>query len=140
MAHRTVTNLVLAWLLSVSAWPVSAHAQTLSARQLADVDGWYRRTAERTPRGMWGIVIARMDGTVLWSINPDLELIPASTAKVFTTGFARARMGGGARITTRVVGHGSVDSATGRWQGTWALELGGDPDAGPLGARRSQAA
>jgi serine-type D-Ala-D-Ala carboxypeptidase/endopeptidase (penicillin-binding protein 4) len=127
MAHRTVTNLVLAWVLSAMASPTSAHAQALSPRQLADVDAWYRRTAERTPRGMWGIVIARMDGTVLWSLNPDLELIPASTTKVFTTGFARARMGGGARITTRVVGIGSVDSATGRWQGTWAIELGGDP-------------
>jgi D-alanyl-D-alanine carboxypeptidase/D-alanyl-D-alanine-endopeptidase (penicillin-binding protein 4) len=127
MAQRTVANLVFAWLLSVTAWPTATHAQTLSPQKLSEVDGWYRRTAERTPRGMWGIVIARMDGTVLWSINPDLELIPASTTKVFTTGFARARMGGGARITTRVVGHGSVDSITGRWQGTWAIELGGDP-------------
>jgi D-alanyl-D-alanine carboxypeptidase/D-alanyl-D-alanine-endopeptidase (penicillin-binding protein 4) len=127
MAHRTVTTLVLAWLLFAASARQPLVGQELTSHQHAAVDAWYRRTAERTPRGMWGIVIARMDGTVLWSMNPDLELIPASTAKVFTTGFARARMGGGARITTRVVGYGGIDSATGRWQGSWALELGGDP-------------
>ena len=60
-------------------------------------------------------------------MSPELELIPASTTKVFTTGFSRTRMGGGARFTTRVIGDGRLDSVSGRWLGTWALELGGDP-------------
>jgi D-alanyl-D-alanine carboxypeptidase/D-alanyl-D-alanine-endopeptidase (penicillin-binding protein 4) len=68
-----------------------------------------------------------MDGRVLWSMNPELELIPASTAKLFTVGFTRARAGGGARISTRVIGRGRLDSASGRWLGGWQLELGGDP-------------
>ena len=101
-------------------------AQALSPRERAEVDAWFGRAVERTPGGEWGVVVVTMDGRVLWSANPELDLIPASTTKVFTTGFSRARMGGGARITTRVVGHGRVDSATGRWQGHWALELGGD--------------
>jgi D-alanyl-D-alanine carboxypeptidase/D-alanyl-D-alanine-endopeptidase (penicillin-binding protein 4) len=67
-----------------------------------------------------------MDGRVLWSMSPELALIPASTAKVFTTGFTRTRVGGDGRITTRVVGDGSLDVNSGRWQGTWALDLGGD--------------
>jgi D-alanyl-D-alanine carboxypeptidase/D-alanyl-D-alanine-endopeptidase (penicillin-binding protein 4) len=36
-------------------------------------------------------------------------------------------MGGGARFTTRVIGDGRLDTASGKWIGSWALELGGDP-------------
>jgi D-alanyl-D-alanine carboxypeptidase/D-alanyl-D-alanine-endopeptidase (penicillin-binding protein 4) len=36
-------------------------------------------------------------------------------------------MGGGARFTTRVIGDGRLDTVSGKWIGTWALELGGDP-------------
>jgi serine-type D-Ala-D-Ala carboxypeptidase/endopeptidase (penicillin-binding protein 4) len=103
------------------------HAQQLSDRERSDLDDWYRRTASRTSGGEWGIAIGSMDGRVLWSVSPELELIPASTAKVFTTGFTRARVGGGARIMTRVIGDGVIQPPTGRWIGRWALELGGDP-------------
>src|SRR5919109_17915 len=102
-------------------------AQQLTAGELQRVDDWFHRTADRTGDGQWGIVIGTMDGRVLWSLNPELELIPASTAKLFTTGFTRARAGGGARISTRIIGRGLLDSASGRWQGSWQLELGGDP-------------
>jgi D-alanyl-D-alanine carboxypeptidase/D-alanyl-D-alanine-endopeptidase (penicillin-binding protein 4) len=64
---------------------------------------------------------------VLWSVSPELELVPASTTKLFTTGFTRTRMGGGARFTTRVIGDGRLDTISGKWIGTWALQLGGDP-------------
>jgi D-alanyl-D-alanine carboxypeptidase/D-alanyl-D-alanine-endopeptidase (penicillin-binding protein 4) len=126
MALRTVPTLVYAMLVVLSPGRPAA-AQSLSPREQAEVDEWFRRAAQRTPQGEWGVVIAAMDGRILWSVNPELELIPASTTKVFTTGFSRQRMGGRARITTRVVGEGSLDSATGRWRGSWALELGGDP-------------
>ena len=102
-------------------------AQELTPAEIARVEDWFRRTSERTGDGEWGIAVGTMDGRVLWSLNPELELIPASTAKLFTVGFTRARAGGGARISTRVIGRGSLDSATGRWQGGWQLELGGDP-------------
>lgn len=102
-------------------------AQGLSPREVADLDDWYRRANERTPGGDWGIAIGTMDGRVLWSVSPEQELVPASTTKLFTTGFTRSRMGGAGRITTRVVGDGELDRPSGRWLGTWALELGGDP-------------
>jgi D-alanyl-D-alanine carboxypeptidase/D-alanyl-D-alanine-endopeptidase (penicillin-binding protein 4) len=102
-------------------------AQELTPSELRKVDDWYRRTVARTSDGEWGIAIGTMDGRVLWSLNPELELIPASTAKLFTTGFTRARAGGGARISTRVIGRGRLDTLSGRWQGAWQLELGGDP-------------
>lgn len=118
---------VLFGLALSAALSTKADAQALSVRERADVEAWFGRAVERTPGGEWGVVIGTMDGRVLWSANPELELIPASTTKIFTTGFSLSRMGGGARITTRVVGDGRVDSATGRWEGSWALELGGDP-------------
>lgn len=102
-------------------------AQELTPAERARVDDWFRRTSQRTSDGEWGIAIGTMGGRVLWSMNSELELIPASTAKLFTVGFTRARAGGGARISTRIIGRGSLDSATGRWLGGWQLELGGDP-------------
>jgi D-alanyl-D-alanine carboxypeptidase/D-alanyl-D-alanine-endopeptidase (penicillin-binding protein 4) len=105
----------------------AALAQDLSARERAELDAWFQRTTERTPGGLWGISIGTMDGRVLWSVSPELELVPASTTKLFTTGFTRTRMGGGARFTTRVIGDGRLDSASGKWVGSWALQLGGDP-------------
>jgi D-alanyl-D-alanine carboxypeptidase/D-alanyl-D-alanine-endopeptidase (penicillin-binding protein 4) len=110
---------------------ISSHtklmAQELSPAELVQVQQWYVRTVQRTGDGQWGVAIGTMDGRVLWSLNSGLELIPASTAKLFTTGFTRARAGGGARISTRVIGRGQLDSGSGRWQGSWQLELGGDP-------------
>src|SRR5262249_61273596 len=90
------------------------------------MDGWYHRT-RRTAPGEWGIAIADQSGQLLWSLDPDQPLMPASTVKLFTTGFARSVLGGGARRPTRIVGVGSLDSTTGQWIGSWALEVNGDP-------------
>ena len=50
------------------------------------MEDWFRSTTARTGDGQWGVAIGTMDGRVLWSMNPHQELIPASTAKVFTVG------------------------------------------------------
>jgi len=127
MFRRLRGTLVTAVLAAGVAAALPLHAQQLSDRERSDLDEWYRRTVSRTPGGEWGIAIGSMDGRILWSVSPELELIPASTAKLFTTGFTRSRVGGDARITTRVIGDGVLEAATGRWIGRWALELGGDP-------------
>jgi PBP4 family serine-type D-alanyl-D-alanine carboxypeptidase len=126
MRRRLIRTLVITSLsgLTPSGNPA---AQELAPAELSRVEDWFRRTAERTRDGEWGVAIGTMDGRLLWSMNPELELIPASTAKLFTVGFTRARAGGGARISTRVIGRGRLDSASGRWLGGWQLELGGDP-------------
>ena len=90
------------------------------------MSSWYQR-ALRTSPGEWGIAVADQSGRMLWSVKPDQPLMPASTVKLFTTGFARSVLGGGARRPTRVVGIGSLEPATGEWIGSWALELNGDP-------------
>ena len=122
-SHLRTLVLVVAAVVVGRASPLSA--QTLSAAELAGVQRWYRTTVRRTGPGTWGIAIGTVDGHLLWSANPDLELIPASTAKVFTTGFTRARVGGHATRTTRITGAGHVDPA-GCWVGTWALDVVGD--------------
>jgi D-alanyl-D-alanine carboxypeptidase/D-alanyl-D-alanine-endopeptidase (penicillin-binding protein 4) len=124
MRRQSRTLMVFLCLSAASAMP--AAAQTLSPRERAELEAWYVRTTTRTG-GQWGISIGTMDGRLLWSASPDVDLIPASTAKVFTTGFSRSRMGGGARFTTRVIGDGRLDTVSGKWVGTWALQVGGDP-------------
>lgn len=83
--------------------------------------------ATRIAPGEWGIAIADQKGQMLWSMNPDVSLMPASAVKLFTTGYARSVLGGGATRATRVVGSGTVNPKNGAWLGSWALELNGDP-------------
>jgi D-alanyl-D-alanine carboxypeptidase/D-alanyl-D-alanine-endopeptidase (penicillin-binding protein 4) len=101
---------------------VGGSSLALTARLTA----WYEASARRAP-GQWGIAVADQTGRMLWSLNPNQALVPASTVKLFTTGFARSVLGGSARRSTRVVGIGGVNPETGAWEGTWALELNGDP-------------
>ncbi|MGH7512234.1 MAG: D-alanyl-D-alanine carboxypeptidase/D-alanyl-D-alanine endopeptidase [Gemmatimonadales bacterium] len=104
----------------------SLAAQTDAGWLTQRMDAWYQR-AQRSSPGDWGIAIADQSGQVLWSVDPDGPLMPASTVKLFTTGFARSVLGGTARRPTRIVGVGSLDSTTGAWIGSWALEVNGDP-------------
>ena len=121
MPRRTV----LALLAVIGLVAVRLPAQ--SPASVAPVlNSWWARTSHRSP-GDWGVVVADQNGNVLWQVNQDEPMIPASTVKVLTTGFARTAVGGDARRATRVVGSGRVDSSTGMWVGRWALELNGDP-------------
>ena len=114
-------------LLLLALHSVPAAAQARGQDWLDQKMGAWYRTASRAAPGHWGVAVADEDGQVLWSLNPDDPLIPASTVKVFTTGFARSVLGGTARRPTRVVGAGALDPATGEWVGSWGLELNGDP-------------
>ena len=100
--------------------PATNHALT------ARLTAWFDATARRAP-GQWGIAVADQSGRMLWSVEPNEPLVPASTVKLFTTGFARSVLGGSARRSTRVVGVGGLNPETGAWEGSWALELNGDP-------------
>jgi D-alanyl-D-alanine carboxypeptidase/D-alanyl-D-alanine-endopeptidase (penicillin-binding protein 4) len=105
---------------------VPLHAQTDTDWLSGRMASWYHR-ARRVAPGSWGVAVADESGSLLWSTNPDRPLMPASTVKLFTTGFARTVLGGAARRATRVIGEGELDSLTGAWIGSWALELNGDP-------------
>src|ERR1043166_3095339 len=91
-----------------------------------ELNGWFSK-ASRSVRGEWAIAVANQDGRLLWGVQPSRPMIPASTVKIFTTGFARSVLGSDARRRTRVMGVGRIDSTTGTWAGSWTLELNGDP-------------
>jgi D-alanyl-D-alanine carboxypeptidase len=114
------------WLVLLLAVPASAAAQDSQQWLSSRVTDWYASAAQSAP-GQWGIAIADQSGRMLWSMNPDFSLMPASAVKLFTTGYARSVLGGSARRSTRVVGAGVIDTARGEWLGNWALELNGDP-------------
>lgn len=126
--HRFASTLALACALG----PGSALGQgaadlaTSNLALSARLTSWYEDAYRRAP-GQWGVAVADQSGRMVWSANPDAPLVPASTVKLFTTGFARSVLGGSARRATRVVGTGGVNPETGAWEGTWALELNGDP-------------
>lgn len=122
--RRSASALALAIALIVPTGP--AAAQALVDGLAGRLATWYETASRRAP-GQWGIAVADQTGRMLWSVNPDEPLVPASTVKLFTTGFARSVLGGTARRSTRVVGIGGVDPETGAWVGSWALELNGDP-------------
>ncbi len=102
------------------------HAPPAGPTIQQQLDTWFKRASRAAP-GEWGIAVANQSGQMIWGVNPTKPMIPASTVKLFTTGFARTVLGGDARRLTRVRGSGSVDPQTGTWLGTWALELNGDP-------------
>jgi D-alanyl-D-alanine carboxypeptidase len=106
--------------------PAPLPAQSNAPELGGQLDAWYERARRQAP-GEWGIAIADQTGHTLWSINPDQALMPASTVKLFTTGFARSVLGGTARRPTRVIGLGSLDPTSGAWVGSWSLEVNGDP-------------
>ena len=113
-----------------AAVPATSRAQAVAvapSRALTEqLNGWFARASRAAP-GEWGIAVAAQDGQLIWGVEPTRPMIPASTVKLFTTGYARSVLGGDARKRTRVLGVGHVDPASGTWMGTWALELNGDP-------------
>lgn len=104
--------------------PAPVRAQDAALRD--QIEEWYAK-ARRSSPGDWGVVVANQHGEVIWSVNATTPMVPASTVKVLTTGFARTKLGGDARRSTRFLGTGSLDTEHGVWRGTWALELNGDP-------------
>ena len=110
----------------VSGQGTAVPASTASATLQSQLDHWFRETARRAP-GEWGIAVADQSGRLVWGVEPTRPMIPASTVKVLTTGYARSVLGAEARKSTKVVGVGHIDRATGSWEGTWAIEVNGDP-------------
>jgi serine-type D-Ala-D-Ala carboxypeptidase/endopeptidase (penicillin-binding protein 4) len=125
---RARPSLLLAVALAAAASrPLPAQTSTAAETRALQqaLDGWYAR-ASRSARGDWAIAVASQDGQVLWSHDANRPMVPASTVKIFTTGFARSVLGSDARRRTRVIGTGRIDSTSGTWTGSWSLELNGD--------------
>lgn len=126
MSRQPLRIILLSALLAATSGLSSrAAAQSLTPAQERSLALWLK-TAKRYAPGRWGVAVANQQGELLWGQRQDEFFTPASTVKLLTTGFARTRLGGTARLSTRVLGRGEVDSS-GAWVGPWALELNGDP-------------
>ena len=136
--RRRATPSILAFalpfaLLGAAALPAAAQTyRDTDASLQTQLETWFRQANARAP-GVWGIAVADNQGRLMWGIQPTRPLIPASTVKLLTTGYARSVVGADARKTTRVMGSGQLDAA-GTWRGSWSLELNGDPTLEHRGA------
>ena len=73
-----------------------------------------------------GVVVVDLDAnSVIFAVNRELALEPASTEKLSVAITALQRLGGGFRTYTDVLGQGSF--AGGRWRGDLVLKGYGDP-------------
>ena len=126
----TLRGALLSLGLALAVAPANASVRPAAVKKersiQAQLEAWFARASRAAP-GTWGIAVATVDGQLIWGVEPTRPMIPASTVKLLTTGFARSIVGGDARRLTRVMGSGHVDSASGTWIGTWSLELNGDP-------------
>lgn len=82
----------------------------------------------RAKKIFWGIVVADRDsGETLYELNADHFFMPASNAKLFTTAFALATLGGGYQFRTTLESASGID-AQGKLGGDLVLVGRGDPD------------
>jgi serine-type D-Ala-D-Ala carboxypeptidase/endopeptidase (penicillin-binding protein 4) len=102
--------------------PAPPSPQTTLAKALAHQYG-------RLGRYSGAYALDLTTGQALFSRNPDTPRLPASVEKLYTTSTALLTFGAGARLTTALLGTGSL-SANGTWKGTLYLRGGGDPSFG----------
>ncbi|MCA9761651.1 MAG: D-alanyl-D-alanine carboxypeptidase, partial [Gemmatimonadetes bacterium] len=83
MPRRPLLAAIAVLALSLPLAPIHGQDAGVSER----LESWYA-AARRTSPGTWGVVVADQEGQVLWSVNADEPMVPASTVKLLTTGFA----------------------------------------------------
>lgn len=140
MNPRTpVLPLVLALLLpaAVAAAPVAAQGGKVKTRPAAPapapaVPDWQKRiqSALSTPafqHASVGVLVRSLDsGRVLYQLNPDLTLMPASNQKILTAALALAKLGPDHRFATTIWHTGKIDG-DGTLNGDLYLVGSGDP-------------
>jgi serine-type D-Ala-D-Ala carboxypeptidase/endopeptidase (penicillin-binding protein 4) len=111
----------------------AAHARAAALKSRSDVARFRARVdralaAAPENRTAWGILIADRDtGEPLCELNSDHYFMPASNAKLFTTAFALATLGGNYQFRTTLESAARLDS-DGKLSGDLVLVGRGDPD------------
>jgi len=81
----------------------------------------------RATRGRWGVIVVSLStGDTLFGRNPDEQLLPASTMKLFTSSLALDRFGADGKFETAVLRTGSLGT-DGVLHGDLVLRGAGDP-------------
>lgn len=81
-------------------------------------------------------VVDLTNGAALFSSGAQTGHLPASVEKLYTTSTALLRFGPTARLTTQILGSGTMTSG-GTWVGTLFIKGGGDPTFGSNGFDRA---
>ncbi len=81
----------------------------------------------RAKSGKWGVLVVSLsNGDTLFGRNPDEQLLPASTMKLFTSSLALDRFGADGKFSTTVLRTGQL-AADGTLHGDLMLRGAGDP-------------
>ena len=102
----------------------TANAQTNAVQKYVE----QLKTTEELKDAVWGVKVAKADGSVLVEHNSNKRMLPASNLKLITTGLALNELGPDYKFTTRLAYSGSVDD--GVLKGDLYLIGGGDPTIG----------
>ena len=108
--------------LAVSAPPAAASPDSALRTSLA-------RSIASAGRSSGAMVVELGSGRTLFSRRPDAYRVPASNEKLYTSSVALMRFGPSGRLTTRVLGEGTLD-VDGTYTGNLYLRGGGDPTFG----------
>jgi D-alanyl-D-alanine carboxypeptidase/D-alanyl-D-alanine-endopeptidase (penicillin-binding protein 4) len=80
--------------------------------------------------GTWGVLVVSLtNGDTLFGFNPDRQLLPASTMKLFTSALALDQFGPSGRFETKVLRSGTLRT-DGTLDGDLVLRGAGDPTLG----------
>ncbi len=126
-------RLVLTWGAFISllaAAPATAEAQASGAQQT--LTSALNRGMGQIGGASGAYVVDLSAGQVLYSDAADVERLPASVEKIYTTSTALLRFGSHATLTTSVLGTGGLERR-GVWHGNLYLRGGGDPTFGSSG-------
>ncbi|MBI5211211.1 MAG: D-alanyl-D-alanine carboxypeptidase/D-alanyl-D-alanine-endopeptidase [Elusimicrobia bacterium] len=97
----------------------------------AGIDARIRKAAASPPlrHAQWGLCVKAVDsGKVVASLDPQANLVPASSLKLFVTAAALATLGGDHRFSTALYHDGRVEK--GVLKGNLVIRGGGDPSLG----------
>jgi D-alanyl-D-alanine carboxypeptidase/D-alanyl-D-alanine-endopeptidase (penicillin-binding protein 4) len=115
---------------------IAAPATMVRRREATDkLASSLRAALQRTSKsGTWGVIVVSLTtGDTLFGHNPDRQLLPASTMKLFTSALALDRFGPGGRFETQVLRTGTL-LPDGTLDGDLILRGAGDPTLGGLPA------
>ena len=107
--------------LAVALLPSAAHAAGLAATKRA-----LAREMNRTSQFSGAYVVDLGSGQEIYAAKPDVDRMPASVEKLYTTAGALLRYGPEGRLTTEVLADALPDE-TGTLTGNLAIRGGGDP-------------
>ncbi|MFI5232704.1 MAG: D-alanyl-D-alanine carboxypeptidase/D-alanyl-D-alanine-endopeptidase [Gemmatimonadales bacterium] len=113
--------------LAASRAPVATAFHATVPKGRAELSGDLSTMLAHTKAGKWGVIVVSLStGDTLFANNPDQQLLPASTMKLFTSSLALDRFGADGKFETTVLRAGPLGS-DGVLRGDLVLRGAGDP-------------